>query len=355
MTQSSRSRQLYAQDNFPVFQNRMYDSVEEAQSCPRGNIRLVEDLETGLVRNAAFDPDLMDYDAAYQNEQANSAPFRAHLDWAAALIGEKMGLSDLVEVGCGKGTFLEMLAAKGASVTGYDPTYEGDSPLIRKEYFGPHLGLSAKGMVLRHVLEHIPDPYAFLCQLRDANGGGGQIYIEVPCFDWICNARSWFDVFYEHVNYFRLSDLRGMFGKVAASGRCFGGQYLYVVGDLSTLRAPRYNPADPVRFPDDFTASLQDRTTTASGPDIVWGGASKGVIYALLRDRARAPVTAVIDINPAKQGRYLAGTGLRVSALEEILPHLPPSARILVMNPNYSAEIRRLSNDAFTYVEVGND
>ena len=353
MTQSAKTRLLYVQDDFPVFQNRMYTSTEEARNCPKGNIRIVEDQTTGLVRNDAFDPALVNYDSAYQNEQANSAPFREHLDWAAELISETIGLDDLVEVGCGKGTFLEMLSSRGASITGFDPTYEGDNPLIQKHYFGPDLGLSAKGLVLRHVLEHIPDPYAFLCQLRDANGGGGLIYIEVPCFDWICEARSWFDVFYEHVNYFRLSDFQKMFAHAPEMGRCFGGQYIYVVGDLSNLRVPLYDPKHPVEFPDDFSASLQDPAAKLS--DIVWGGASKGVIYALLRERAGSPVNAVIDINPNKQGCFLAGTGLRVSAPEDILPQSPKTTRILVMNPNYSEEIRQISNDKFTYVEVGND
>ncbi|TDT74111.1 methyltransferase family protein [Litoreibacter halocynthiae] len=355
MKQAPATRLLYSQDDFPVFQNRMYNTAEDARNCPRGDIRIVEDLKSGLVRNDTFDPSLVDYDSAYQNEQANSAPFRQHLDWAADLISDKIGLDDLVEVGCGKGTFLEILAGRGASITGFDPTYEGNSPRIQKRYFGPELGFSAKGLVLRHVLEHIPDPYAFLCQLRDANGGRGLIYIEVPCFDWICGKRSWFDIFYEHVNYFRLSDFCKIFGKAPAMGHCFGGQYLYVIGDLSSLREPEYDPQDPVMFPDGFIASLQDRASASTKSDVVWGGASKGVIYALLRERAGASVEAVIDINPSKQGRFLAGTGLRVSAPEEVLPNLPRSSRILVMNPNYCEEIRTMSNDAFTYVEVGND
>ena len=346
---------LYAQDNFPVFQNRMYESADAAKACGRGDIRLIEDLSSGLVRNDAFDPALVDYDPAYQNEQANSAPFRAHLEQIADLIDQSIGLDDLIEVGCGKGTFLEMLAARGASISGFDPTYEGDNPLIQHHYFGPDLGLSAKGLVLRHVLEHIPDPYSFLCQLRDANEGRGLIYIEVPCFDWICENRAWFDIFYEHVNYFRLSDFAKMFGRTVHLGRSFGGQYLSVIGDLSTLRAPAYDAAAPAPFPEDFTASLDGFVPGTGGGDVVWGGASKGVIYALLRARAGAPVKAVIDINPGKQGQYLAGTGLRVSAPEDVLPELPQDARIFVMNPNYLEEIREMSNNAFTYIEVGHD
>ena len=74
------SNLLYQQDDFPIFQNRMYDSEEEALDCPKGNIRLVQDLETGLIYNDAFSPELMVYDSSYQNEQAVSPLFQRHLD-----------------------------------------------------------------------------------------------------------------------------------------------------------------------------------------------------------------------------------------------------------------------------------
>jgi hypothetical protein len=345
------TRTLYTAKDFPVFQNRMYDSSEEAATCPKGQIELVEDLRSGLVRNVAFDPSLLVYDTAYQNEQANSTAFKAHLGWVADLIIETMGTSRLIEVGCGKGTFLNLLAERGAEITGFDPAYEGEDRRIRQVAFDPRLGLKGKGLILRHVLEHIPDPVCFLQDLAAANGHQGLIYIEVPCFDWICRTRAWCDIFYEHVNYFRLSDFHRIFGNVVASGRCFGAQYLYVVGDLATVQRPAYAPEDKVVFPQDMTAALDP--AELGQDDVVWGGASKGVIYALLRARAGHPVRAVIDINPAKQGKYLAGTGLRVNAPEDILPNLPPEARIMIMNPNYSEEIRTMSGNTHTYVEVG--
>jgi hypothetical protein len=32
---------LFQQDNYPVLQNRVYDTVEEAKKCPTGDINLV--------------------------------------------------------------------------------------------------------------------------------------------------------------------------------------------------------------------------------------------------------------------------------------------------------------------------
>lgn len=343
----------------PVFQNRMYDSREEARNCPRGDVVLVEDAITGLVYNSSFDPTKLNYDANYQNEQGVSAHFRAHLEEVADIVVRLLGRRQIMEVGCGKGSFLEMLEQRGIDIWGHDPAYEGSNPHIRKTYFNESQGLRSTGLVLRHVLEHIARPFEFLSSIARANGGGGLIYIEVPCFEWICRHRSWFDVFYEHVNYFRIPDFERMFGRVVESGHLFGGQYLYVVADLATLRAPRFEPEHAVRFPSAFLASLaatlQHDEQNGDRPTAIWGGASKGVIFALHRERANRPIETVIDINPAKQGRYLPGTGLRVQSPTEALPALPQGATLYVMNPNYLAEIKDMSNHAYEYVKIDGD
>lgn len=345
--------ELYRAEQLPIFQNRMYDSVEEARACPRGNVRLVQDLATGLVSNADFCSELMVYDARYQNEQAVSHQFRGHLDRVANIIERTIGRSGLVEVGCGKGYFLEVLSESGFDITGFDPTYEGANPRVKRHYFEPGVGITAQALILRHVLEHIMNPQQFLQGLRAANAGSGLIYIEVPCFDWICEHRAWFDIYYEHVNYFRLADFERMFDHVIESGRIFGGQYLYVVADLSTLKAPQIGSRDRIVFPADFLDSLGKGAT--KGPSAVWGGASKGVIFTLLRERLGCPVELVIDINPAKQGKFLPATGLKVLSPEEGLAMLPSESTIYVMNSNYLKEIKQMSNNAYRYMSLDHE
>ena len=351
-TSTLMERELYRIDQLPVLQNRMHDSAAAARSCPRGDMRLVQDERSGLVYNAAFRPELVTYDANYQNEQAVSPSFRQHLEFVVGVVERTMGRAGLVEVGCGKGYFLEMLEGRGFEITGFDPTYEGNNPKILRHFFAPGVGITAKALVLRHVLEHIRNPLDFLAALKAANGGTGLIYIEVPCFDWICERRAWFDVFYEHVNYFRLGDFERMFGRVIEGGRLFGDQYLYVVADLATLREPRASARDEARLPDDFLATLDRPVPGTQGTVAVWGGASKGVIFALLKERRGQPVKLVIDINPAKQGKYLPGTGLRVHAPEEALAKMPRGSTLYVMNSNYLAEIRDMTRNAYHYTGV---
>lgn len=352
---SAATRELYRVQGLPIFQNRMYATADEAIACPQATVRLVEDLDTGLVSNADFDPARMLYDRDYQNEQGISPFFRRHLEEVAGIVERAMGRGPVVEVGCGKGTFLGMMRDRGFEAIGFDPAYEGDSPHVVRACFEPSTGIRAESVVLRHVLEHIRDPVSFLEVIRQANRGG-RIYIEVPCFDWICAHRAWFDVLYEHVNYFRLEDFHRMFGVIHASGRFFGGQYMYVVADLASLRRPVRDPARAVEFPADFHRSLGRAMQRRTPADFaVWGAASRGVIFSLRCHRLGFPIPTLIDINPAKQRRHIACTGLRVQAPEEALASLPADGTIIVMNSNYFSEIQAMSGNRFHCIKAEDD
>ena len=347
-------RDLYSIEQLPIFQNRMYDFEAEAIACPKGDVRLVEDLQTGLVYNASFNPELMEYDEHYQNEQAVSSMFQEHLESVAQIIKHSIGLDGLVEVGCGKGYFLELLLQQGFNVTGFDPAYEGTNTRIERHYFEPTLGIKANGLILRHVLEHILEPVDFLMRLKDANGGSGLIYIEVPNFDWICSKKAWFDIFYEHANYFRLEDFDRMFKNIIERGELFGGQYIYVVAELTSLTIPKYDVQNRVDFPHDFLDLLVINNRTDHKSAAIWGGASKGVIFSLLKKREGIHFNTVIDINPAKQGKFLPGTGLQVQSPTHALTKLALGSDIWVMNSNYLDEIKEMSGNAFKYICIDN-
>lgn len=205
----------------------------------------------------------------------------------------------LLEIVCGEGHFLEHLHRKRFSIVGLDPTYEGKNSAIIKEYFGVNSYVRGDAIVLRHVLEHVEDPVAFLMSIKAANDYRGLMYIEITWFNWICKHRAWFDIFYEHVNYFRLADFKRIFGDVRELGRTFGGRYWSVVTDLESLRNPDLADEDPCVFPSDFVDSVdmlcqrfkarQTNSTASIEPQVVvWGGASKGVIFSLFFGAGRS-------------------------------------------------------------------
>lgn len=338
--------------SLPVLQNRTFDNAQAARQSASADVILVQDADTGLVYNQAFDPDKLVYDSNYQNEQAHSAVFRQHLESVERILARHFTDKRLIEVGCGKGYFLEMLSQLGYAITGVDPAYEGDNPAVIKDAFSPALGVSGDAVILRHVLEHIPDPVAFLHEIARANGGG-QIYIEVPCLDWILEHRAWFDLFYEHVNYFRLEDLRRLFGTVLESGHLFNGQFLYVVADLTSLCQIPAKPWTPVQMPVGFDGSLERAVEIIkAAPEqgvAVWGGSSKGVIFSLFLQRLDIEVDYLVDINPLKQGRYLPLSGVRVSSPEEAMSQWPVGTHLFVMNSNYLDEIKAMTGGQCVY------
>jgi SAM-dependent methyltransferase len=322
----------------------------------RGDLVLVQDGASGLVHNEAFDPDKLSYDDSYQNEQGHSPAFRAHVAQVLGLIDHHFGRKSILEIGCGKGAFLELLLAEGHDARGIDPAYEGDSRYIIRRHFEPGLGIRGDAIIMRHVLEHIPAPMNFLELVRDANGGSGRIYIEVPCLEWILRNNAWFDVFYEHVNYFRLEDFARMFECVIDSGSLFGGQYIYAVAELASLRDPAAVPANVTRasLPAGFFDSLDRcvRIAQTSAGSAVWGAAAKGVMFAHhMQSRGVAPEVAV-DINPAKQGKYLAASALPVLPPTEGLERIGHTADVFVMNSNYLAEIRNMGGPGPNYIAV---
>ena len=352
MFEQDKDFKLFEGSGYPVQQNRVYETKYEAINCLKGDVVIIQNHKTGLIYNSSFDTELMVYDESYDNEQSHSKAFQCHLEEVLTLVKQYLGTKNLIEVGCGKGYFLEKLLASGVSVLGFDPTYAGDNDKIVKSYFSPDLiSSNTEGLILRHVLEHIPDPVSFLENLKHANGGKGKIYIEVPCFDWIVKNRMWFDIFYEHVNYFRLRDFNNIFSKVHASGTFFGGQYIYIIADLQDLRVP------VAQIDDRLSAVSQEffQGINSLGPKYIWGASSKGVIYALNKVRAGQQIDYAIDVNPAKQGKFMPVTGIEIVSPSNAMHFLEDGAEICVLNPNYLKEIDGMTKNKFRLTTFDNE
>ena len=146
-----------------------------------------------------------------------------------------------------------------------------------------------------------------------------------------------------------------MFGELVDYGHVFSKQYMYVIARLSSLRIPGYDPSTAIQFPKSFAQTAMAPLETDTGASAVWGGASKGAIFCLLKSRSGHSVDYVIDINPSKQGKYLPATGIQISSPEYALKRLPPGSTIYVMNSKYSDEIRAMSNNAFRYIEIDHE
>lgn len=360
---------LDARDDVPVLMNRLYATAQAGREAARGPLSLRGCAACGFVWNAAFDPDLIVYDADYENDQTHSPAFTRHVHAracdvvSAAPQGQPV---DYLEVGCGQGNFISEVAqvagSRLRSAEGFDPAWrgaDGEGPSgarIHICYFdkttASRLQQSPNVVATRHTIEHVPDPVAFLTAIREALGTKAQatIFVETPCVEWILKHEAMQDFFYEHCSLFTADSLSYALQRAgfvnAHVDHVFGEQYLWAraettgAADQTGVKPPmRARPAlEGVRqkFVERWRADLEKRA--ADGPVALWGAGAKGVNFAVMTDPDRTLIDHVIDINPAKQGKHLPVSGLPVLAPQAAAERAPKT--IYVMNPNYLDEIR---------------
>jgi hypothetical protein len=350
----------------PVMCGVLWDTPAEAVGAARGDIRLVACTECSMLRNAAFDPSLVDYEGSYDNSLHFSPTFQRYADDLAGRLVDRHGLRGraIVEIGSGKGDFLRQLCRLGGNTGwGYDPAYAGEQGDLDEdvtfvpEYFGgDDLPVTPDLVCARHVLEHLIDPASLLASIAGSSHEGTVLYVEVPDARYVLSHAGLWDVIYPHVGYFTAPALRRLVARSGFQprdvGTSFGNQYLWVeatAGDRREL--PRVSVDGEVA---DQLAAAEDsgrthRETIARWDErldgarragervALWGAGAKGVTF-LNAVPAAAHVADVVDLNPRKHGGFVPGTGQEVVGPERLAATRPDL--VLVMNPMYEAEIR---------------
>lgn len=327
---------IYKNNNCPIFVNVLYNNAKEAKDCKTGEIEIVQDSETGLVYNQKFNYTNIDYNIEeYHHERNFSSLDKKHLYDVKEIISQHFNKFNLLEIGCGSGFFLEYLSDNGFCIEGYDPSYTGKNPRIKKEYYTNKVNKVYDAIILRHVLEHIPNPYNFLLTLKENNKNNGLVYIEVPNLDYINENFGFYDFYYEHVNYFRLSDFQAMFNSIKEYGTLFGGEFLYIVADLKELKKP--NNKTPFILNPSFQKKFNeyvDLIKNANNKTVLWGCGLRGTMFSILMYNNDAKFDYFVDINPNKQNKYLplisseSGYG-KVSSFDEVEKKLTGGGGVL--------------------------
>jgi len=340
------------------------DSAAAARDCPRGDIELAFCGGCGFIHNRAFDPRRTEYSERYVSTQAHSGTFNTYQTGLAERIGARFEVGDggIVEVGCGEGDFLAVLAEiLDVPCVGVDPAAPRRPARDPRVRFIPELlsaaladSLTADVVVCKMTLEHVADLHGFVDRLarivrRRPRSG---LFVSVPANERILATGAFWDIYYEHCNYFTQTSLRRLlqahgFGDPIIE-RDYGDQYLAAFGRLGEA-GPAGDETTPAALAEavaGFAAAAAEGAAAwnaelarrrARGETIVlWGSGSKAVGFMSRLERPE-DIAAVVDINPARQHRYSAGTGHPIvapAALAELRPDC-----VVVMNPNYREEI----------------
>jgi SAM-dependent methyltransferase len=363
---SEASTPFYSVRAVPVHQVQLVRSRRAAKACRKGDIGLRFCDSCGFVWNAAFDVGLMRYDEEYESTQTVSPTFnRFHERLARDLIA-RFGLhgKNIVEVGCGQGEFITMLAEFGNNHGfGFDRVNRGAAgtpPGVTfvKDFYGPaHVHLEPDFVCCKMTLEHVHDTGAFLQRMRQAIGDRPEavIFFMIPEVTRILELRAFWDVYYEHCSYYSPGALARHF-RVAGFDPIdvwcdYDDQYVLIAARPGTGRSPTLANEQPAAalapkvaaFATGVAADLARwrnwlRQRRRQGQKtVLWGGGSKAVAF-LTTLGLRDEIAYTVDLNPRRSGTFIAGTGHAIMA-PEALKKNPPDT-LIVMSPIYLPEIK---------------
>ncbi|MGH7600559.1 MAG: class I SAM-dependent methyltransferase [bacterium] len=335
---------------------------------PRGDIVLGFCHECAFIYNIAFDAARLRYNADYENSLHFSPRFQAYAENLASRLIRQYDLheKDIIEIGCGKGDFLALLCKLGGNRgVGFDPSLvkgkndneTADMIFVQDVYSERYSSYKADFICSRHTLEHVPHPKEFLTQVRRAIDGQKQtvVFFEVPNALFTLRDLAIWDIIYEHCSYFSAPAFFRLF---AASGfevkqitEIFEGQFLCLEAMPATATAVNSVPHDDlekvsqwvVEFPARYRSKIEtwrrklEQLTESGKRAVVWGAGSKGVTFL---NALANQIDYVVDINPRKHHKFVAGTGQKIVPPEFMREYRP--AVIIVMNPIYLKEIRQI-------------
>ncbi len=201
-------------------QNYIYRSRQAAEAANTGEFEIYVCRVCGLAYNARFDSNLVSYDENY-DVYIPSAIFADYYKEIAAFLYDKFSLENglVIDIACGKGTFLEVLCSLYPNVRGLgiDPSFEFNNsfsaPNLKfiKDVFKAEYITEQPALILcRHAFDQIEQPLLFLeaiqGALRDFNETA--FFIEFADLEWIIENRAFWDLCYERCSYWTADSLK---------------------------------------------------------------------------------------------------------------------------------------------------
>ncbi|MDE7316694.1 MAG: methyltransferase domain-containing protein [Helicobacter sp.] len=361
---SSRLKLVLTLENIAASANAVYHDRDEAKRAPRGHLNLIQCQECGFMENIAFDFRLVAYQD-YAFSLNHSPLFQKHLDFLVSHLQNNYQIRNakILEIGCGDAHALYTIAkATDSKGIGYEPSFAkrnlslpddfGDYVAIFSEYYSEFALHKDVDLVLcRFVLEHIPNPLSFLQSINRTLRKGEKnplVVFEVPYIENSLSRERFYQFIYEHCNYFSPKSLVKLFERsgfeVLETLRCFEkGAFQLICARLKSIDSKSYPCTETSLFRKNSDNSQQwkewQQKIAALNAVGIWTAGNPAVVFYYLLEQPKQ-IRCFIDMNPEKQGNFMAVSGLPILSPEQAIEQ--GITAVIVGNATYDLEVLKM-------------
>ena len=266
----------------------------------------------------------------------------------------------LLEVGCGKGEYLDLLVAAGATkLAGIESSSESVAAARSRGYeiysgyldsqFTASYDFKFDGFTIFSFLEHWPDPNQGLALLHACLSEGARGLVEVPNFDLILEKGLYSEFTTDHIFYFNEKTFSFLLEKNGFEVAGIKSVWHDYILSAEVRKKPLLDVSNFLTIQEKIKSQLNEFISQFQSKSVAIWGAGHQALAVIAMAKIAPNIKYVLDSAPFKQGRYTPATHLPIVPPTFLLSD-PPQA-VIVMAAGYSDEILRDIRAQYTDVK----
>jgi 2-polyprenyl-3-methyl-5-hydroxy-6-metoxy-1,4-benzoquinol methylase len=274
---------------------------------------------------------------------------------------KKFNLTDkkILEVGCGKGEYLEILSDAGADAYGIEYSRESVEYCIHKNlnvtqgFLGDknsNINNNFDGFMCLSFMEHWPEPNKVLNGLSVILNEGAMGLIEVPNFDMILDDGLYSEFISDHLLYFTKETL--IFTLQFNGFEVLSCESIWHNYILSAVVRKRIKT--DLEFFEGFRSQVRQDLDLfiekfPANKVAIWGAGHQALATISLT-KIEKNIRYIVDSAIFKQGKYSPASHIKIVSEEELTKD--PVDALIIMAGSYSKEIIKIMNLKYPLVEL---
>jgi 2-polyprenyl-3-methyl-5-hydroxy-6-metoxy-1,4-benzoquinol methylase len=342
---STRTESLINLDGFPKAAQYFISSLEEVEEDQPITLMVCQCIDCGLIQ-LKNDPVSYYKDVITAASLSEASKDNLANEWRPFIEKYNILGRDAIEVGSGKGDFLEVLERLDVDAYGIEHSLENIKECKKKKLNVEKAHLTELPettnkkyslVVCNNFLEHQPETKNYLSCLRNLVSDDGVIYISVPNLDYLLEKNCLYEFVADHLVYFTEKTLRKA---MEINGFNILESYKKNNGnDLVVIAKPEIgiNVDGAIETVSDIVKSIQKEVNKHKNVAI-WSAGHRAL--ALMAIAKLEQINYVIDSASFKQGKFTPILHKKIISPEDFV-NIKCDLLIIMLPGNYAEQVIR--------------